>query len=844
MSTGVYQLSDYKAPELPEMLKGLPGWLVWRFQKKPGQIKLAKVPYYSNGKIRSGAQGSQDDRQQMTSYRLAYAACLSGGFTGVGLAIFPEFQIIALDFDNCVSDGVIEVPWIASLATVTYSEYSPSGKGIRAFMRGSLPSKKDTQPKDGKFAVEVFGDGGYVTVTGNTTTECQMFGLENTVADVTDDVLTLFRERFGDEVANVANNSSPDEGGDVNWLLSVTPTLGWTPEQARDYLFDCDASCSRDVWLKILMALHFETGGADWALKMACEWSATGESFAGNKDVEGRWRSFRRGSSGSIVTGLYIMSQRSEQMTKAKYASVDTWRKQIEKATTELELREVIAKGIRRDTSLGDMDIHNLSNALQGRLKTLTGVKYPIKDCRRLITPVRSNDDTGQGDGVPHWLEGWVYVTESDQYYKVEDGSKVTVSGFNAMYNRYMPKNEFESVSINAHTAATCKYDVKVVSRAMYMPTCEPFFQIDGIECVNSYHHSKVPKAAEVVSPEGAKAVEKILWHIEHLISDGRPEVSRELISFMSFCVKFPGKKVRWAPIIKGIEGDGKSLIGTVMGSMLGTSNIRIIGPAVVKSDFNNWAEGACLGVLEELRMVGHNRYDIANKVKPNITNESVEIHLKGRSTFNAPNTMNYIAFTNYGDAIPLTEEDRRWYVIFTACKSKEMLREFLKERGGYKKYFSDLTSAIRDHFADFKRYLLDYQFADDFDPNGMAKDTVEKAAMVNMGQSDEELIIRELIEKGVKGVSKNALLTTCLTDAWVACETDVEIPRTRTLAAILIRMGYCRYEKRVRFDGRIQTLWTLDQKDDVAINWKKLVVCNTESDAICNTEDEFAGLM
>lgn len=844
MSTGVYQLSDYQAPNLPDLLKGLPGWLLWRFQKRPGEIKLAKVPYYSNGKIRSGVQGSDEDRQQMTSYRLAHAACLSGGFSGIGLAILPEFQVVALDFDNCVTDGKIEVPWIAELATVTYSEYSPSGRGVRAFMKGSLPSKKDTQPKDGKFAVEVFGDGGYVTVTGNTTSECQLFGLENTVADVTEDVLTLFRERFGQYVANVANNSDSNDGGeDDTWLLSVNPTLGWTPEQAREYLFACDASCSRDVWLKILMGLHFESGGAGWALELACEWSATGDSFAGRKDVEGRWRSFRRGGGVSLVTGSYIMNQRAEQLTKAKYASVDSWRGQIEGARSEMELREVIAKAIRRDASLGHTQLHNLASVIQGKLKSLTGVRYPIKDCRNLISPMRGQyDDTGQG--VPEWLNGWVYVTDGDQYYKVESGEKVTVGGFNTLFNRYMPKNEFDSVIINAHTAATCKYEVKVVSRAMYMPACGPFFKMDGIECVNSYHHSKVPKAAEVISQEGAKAVEKILWHIEHLIADGRSEVSRELLSFMSFCVKFPGKKVRWAPIIKGIEGDGKSLIGTVMGAMLGESNIRIIGPSVIKSDFNNWAEGACLGVLEEMRMVGHNRFDIANKVKPHITNESVEIHLKGKSTFNVPNTMNYIAFTNFGNAIPLTEEDRRWYVIFTACKSKADLREFLATKGGYKKYFSDLTSAIRDHYADFKKYLLDYEFAEDFDPNGMAKDTVEKSAMVNMGMSDEELIIRELIEKGCKGVRKNAILTSCLTDAWIACQTDVEVPRTRSLAAILIRMGYTRYEKRVRFEDRIQTLWTLDQKDDVAVRWKKLVICNNEGDTNCNTADEFDALL
>lgn len=823
MNPGVYQLTDYKAPELPDLLKGLPGWLLWRFQQKPGQVKPAKIPYYINGKVRSGVHGVAEDRQQMSTYQRAFAACLAGGFSGVGLAIYPEFQVVALDFDNCVNtSGEIEVPWIAELATVTYTEYSPSGRGIRAFMRGSLPSRKDTQPKDGGFAVEIFGDAGYVTVTGNTTAECQMWGLEKTVADLTDEVKQLFTERFGN-VSRARVVEVVDGADDVEtWMMSAAaePKAGWTQEQAREYLFDCPASTNRDTWLKLLMALHYETEGAEWALELAVEWSRTGDNFVSRRDVEGRWKSFRR-SENQVITGAWLMAHRKECMTQKKYQSVDTWREKIKAGKTEMELREVVAKQVSRDTSLTDIERHNLAVAFQVALKDVAGVRYPISMCREMVAqPKVTNDYERQ---TPDWLDGWVYVTSIDKYYHIQTGDELSVQGFNSKYNKFMPRDEAGNVTTTAHHEATCNFAVETVRRVMYMPGCDPLFKLDGSEYANGYLPGKVPAAAESITPEGQKAIDTILWHIRHMIANGRDDIANLVLSWMSFNVRNPGKKVRWAPLIKGIEGDGKSLLGNLMGAMMGTSNVRTIGPSVISSDFNNWAEGVCVGVLEEVRMVGHNRYDILNKLKPFITNNTIEMHLKGRGTYEAINTVNYIALTNYADAIPVSETDRRWFVIFTPFNETKIMREFLESRGGYKDYFNNLVDAINNHASDFKRYLLDYELSADFDPNGVAPETAEKATMRNSGMSEEELLIRELIESGTEGVNEHVILSNCLTNAWAVLDTDIEMPRTRGLAIALMRMGYTKVDKRVKYDDRKQTLWVKSQDVLDGQRWRVL---------------------
>jgi putative DNA primase/helicase len=91
----------------PAELRELQGWLMWRFEQDPNDTtgKPLKVPYYADGGKRHGKQGGIDDRGRMTTFAAARDAAAKRGFTGVGLALMPEFGITALDFDNCVNAG-------------------------------------------------------------------------------------------------------------------------------------------------------------------------------------------------------------------------------------------------------------------------------------------------------------------------------------------------------------------------------------------------------------------------------------------------------------------------------------------------------------------------------------------------------------------------------------------------------------------------------------------------------------------------------------------------------------------------------------------------------------------
>jgi hypothetical protein len=266
------------AIECPDVLRALPGWLCWRYESHDGEAKPRKVPYYTSGARRHGVQGRPEDRQQLTTFDAARTAAIRREFDGVGFCPMPEWGIVALDFDHCIaSDGLH--PDVERVVAGTYAEWSPSGNGVRAFMRGNLGNRKDHGEP---FGFETFSSKGFVTVTGNRLEITELTDAGNTVAEVTPDVLALCSHRFGR-----AEPASEPAGG------QQTPPLGLTVDQLGEALDVLDPSMGHDPWLRIGMALHHETAGDGF--DMWDEWSSKGAQYPGREALAARWDSFGRG---------------------------------------------------------------------------------------------------------------------------------------------------------------------------------------------------------------------------------------------------------------------------------------------------------------------------------------------------------------------------------------------------------------------------------------------------------------------------------------------------------------------------------------------------------------------
>jgi len=144
---------------IPEDLKALRRWVLYRSEKRTDNGRLTKVPYQL-----SGAYASTNDPTTWSSYAAVVEAL--PGYDGIGFVLSQEDDIVGIDLDNCrcpAFDNVV-LPWAEEIIAEigSYTEVSPSGKGIRIFVKGGpLPSKGRK-----KGPVEIYDSGRYLTVTG------------------------------------------------------------------------------------------------------------------------------------------------------------------------------------------------------------------------------------------------------------------------------------------------------------------------------------------------------------------------------------------------------------------------------------------------------------------------------------------------------------------------------------------------------------------------------------------------------------------------------------------------------------------------------------------------------
>jgi putative DNA primase/helicase len=308
MAKNIRPLHMPPAIKAPDDLKAFKAWLVWRYVQRPGEKKPRKVPYYVNGSTRNGKQGDERDMGQLAMIDEANEFYRQGMFDGIGFAALIEWGITCLDFDGCVVDGKI-LPEVEHLIAGTYSEISPSGTGVRAFMRGVLPSRKSLA-KDGVFGFETFHESGFVTVTGNPTEICRLVGNENIIEDLTPEILKLYEERFGQ-----GSSSSPVPGSTMDPLLTYSPKVGLTLAELRALVLQLDPDAgylenSKNAisWLKVGMAIHHETDGSVDGLNLFDEWSkGSKEKYPGRHGIEAKWRSFDLSPGAATVTARSIV---------------------------------------------------------------------------------------------------------------------------------------------------------------------------------------------------------------------------------------------------------------------------------------------------------------------------------------------------------------------------------------------------------------------------------------------------------------------------------------------------------------------------------------------------------
>lgn len=136
-------------------------WVMWRYEYHQHRQRWTKVPYRTDGK----GLASSTDSATWGSFGSALAAYNQGTVDGIGFVVTTETGIVGIDLDHCYNLNTKKFePWAVKIirSMQTYSEFSPSGEGVRIFARGVLP-----QGRRKKGNIEMYETGRYLTVTGH-----------------------------------------------------------------------------------------------------------------------------------------------------------------------------------------------------------------------------------------------------------------------------------------------------------------------------------------------------------------------------------------------------------------------------------------------------------------------------------------------------------------------------------------------------------------------------------------------------------------------------------------------------------------------------------------------------
>ena len=496
-----------------------------------------------------------------------------------------------------------------------------------------------------------------------------------------------------------------------------------------------------------------------------------------------------------------------KRVTRLNFDAKEHWQAAIAACSTSRELLGEICPQIAQDHRVDQICRGVLADAVKTRAGIL-GERLPIRAVRQLLSPSQGEEATPREFGDA--FDDWVFLTDGDAFYNKATGERCTITGFNAKFAPLFVADD-EGGGAAAARVVMSQEIVAAKVRGHYIPWQGEEFTIDGLDCVNLFRPSTLPVAASSVTDEGKDAIRLVKRHIMHLCN-GRAWLADTLIFWLAHNVQRPGVKIRWAPLIKGVEGDGKTFLSALLKSVLGLANVNEISPMAVKSNFSDWAFGYCVGVLEELRLTGHNRHDVLNALKPYLTNSHVAVHPKGRAQFNTLNTMNYLAFTNHADSLPLTDTDRRWMVVFTPWRD---LSEMTDRIGDYRSHFDALFAAVERHGSELRRWLLDVAIPATFNPNGPAPMTEEKSQMVELEVGDDEDAIAQAIERGGFGIGQQVVSSPLLVRS--LRNAGIEVPMTSRFRKIMLKLGWSYCPKKVKFDGEAHRVWVKGPSSDMS---------------------------
>lgn len=156
--------------EIPEELKELPQWVLWRAEWDNKKQEYKKVPYSY-----AGYKASSTNSDTWTVFDAIYNIYeQNNSYDGIGFMLSNNDNYAVLDIDNAIDEnGQINSDLALEMTELTYCETSPSRTGLHCFFKGELPEQRKKKRTD--LDIELYNNVRFITVTGEAIGQSEIY---------------------------------------------------------------------------------------------------------------------------------------------------------------------------------------------------------------------------------------------------------------------------------------------------------------------------------------------------------------------------------------------------------------------------------------------------------------------------------------------------------------------------------------------------------------------------------------------------------------------------------------------------------------------------------------------
>jgi putative DNA primase/helicase len=160
---------------IPQELKDRPQWVLWAYRRRNG--KWTKIPYRPGDKeAKAGDPSTWSPFEQVAAYgnaagKMGANPCDgTNPCDGIGYEFAEDDPYTGIDLDDAIDPQTKQLkPWAQVIVDQlrSYTEISPSGTGVKIWVKAIKPSNDRSRIKHEDGEVEMYDRGRYFAVTGH-----------------------------------------------------------------------------------------------------------------------------------------------------------------------------------------------------------------------------------------------------------------------------------------------------------------------------------------------------------------------------------------------------------------------------------------------------------------------------------------------------------------------------------------------------------------------------------------------------------------------------------------------------------------------------------------------------